>query len=416
MNTDYYVDDIVAPHLDFVSPTHRFPPLSTLKISKHKSVGAVDVTPTFLRELYNVGSAVGKSSSNSEGVASFQDQLYSASDLEAFWKKYDITPDNVTNVPSDTGSGEGLEAELDTQYISSLGESVPLQVWYTKGITSFDDALLTWATNVANDDSSPWLFSVSYGQTEASAGESYVSRLNAQLALIANRGITVFFAAGDSGAGGGCSLSDADEFQPDYPACSPYVTAVGGLKDGTVGKTPLGETIWVDGGGGFSNFSPRQTWQDSAVSSYLSSNKNLPASKSYNSSGRGFPDIAAQSVDFLVMRGGSEVAVEGTSCASPTAGGIFALLNDIRFQNNLSPVGFANPLIYTLAAKYTDAFNDCTSGYNKGCTGTVSEGFYAQAAWDPASGNGSPNYATLAKYVLESGLSTRKYGARFQRK
>jgi len=116
------------------------------------------------------------------------------------------------------------------------------------------------------------------------------------------------------------------------------------------------------------------------------------------------------------MRGGSEVAVEGTSCASPTAGGIFALLNDVRFQNNLSPIGFANPLIYTLAAKYTDAFNDCTSGYNKGCTGTVSEGFYAQAAWDPASGNGSPNYATLAKYVLESGLSTRKYGARFQRK
>jgi len=331
-------------------------------------------------------------------------------------EKYDITPDNVTNVPSDTASGDGLEAELDTQYITSLGEKVPLQVWYTKGFTDFDDALLQWAENVANDDNAAWLFSVSYGQTEVSAGESYVDRLNEQLAAIGNRGITVFFAAGDSGAGGGCSISDADKFEPDYPACSPYVTAVGGLKGGTVGKNPLGETVWIDGGGGFSNYSPRQTWQSTQVASYLSSNKQLPSNKDYNATGRGFPDIAAQSVDFLVMRGGSEVAVEGTSCASPTAGGIFALLNDLRFQNNMSPLGFANPLIYTLASKYSDAFNDCTSGYNKGCTGTVSEGFYAQAGWDPASGVGSPNYSGLAKYVIESGESTRKYGDRFQRK
>jgi len=224
-----------------------------------------------------------------------------------------------------------------------------------------------------------------------------------------------FFAAGDSGAGGGCGLNDQDKFEPDYPACSPYVTAVGGVKGGDVGKTPLGETVWIDGGGGFSNFSPRQTWQETAVSNYLSTNKNLPATKSYNSSGRGFPDISAQSVDFLVMRGGSEIAVEGTSCASPTAGGIFALLNDLRLQNSLSPIGFANPLIYTLAGKYTDAFNDCTSGYNKGCTGAVTEGFYAQAKWDPSSGYGSPNYSALAKYVLESGESTRRYGNRFQR-
>jgi len=90
MNTDYYVDDIVAKHLDFVSPTHPFPPISGLRITKritnNNNVNAGEVTPTFLRELYNVGSAEGKSSSNTEGVASFQDQYYEMSDLEAFWK------------------------------------------------------------------------------------------------------------------------------------------------------------------------------------------------------------------------------------------------------------------------------------------------------------------------------------------
>jgi len=224
-----------------------------------------------------------------------------------------------------------------------------------------------------------------------------------------------FFAAGDSGAGGGCSISDENKFEPDYPASSPYVTAVGGVHGGTAGKTPVGETVWTDGGGGFSNYSPRQSWQSTVVASYLSTDSKLPPSSRYNSSGRAYPDISAQSVDFEVMRDGSEVAVDGTSCSSPTAGGIFALLNDLRLQNSMSPLGFANVLIYELAAKYSDAFNDCTDGYNIGCTGSVTEGFYAAKGWDPASGNGSPNYSALAKYVLETGQSTIAYGHRFQR-
>jgi tripeptidyl-peptidase-1 len=415
MGTNYHVDTSVAEHLDFVTPTKRFPPVSTLKV-RTSNLGIGAVTPTFLRKLYNVGDAVGKSSSNSEGVASFQDEYYSKTDLEAFWTKYDITPDKVTDVPANTTSGYGLEAELDTQYISSLGESVPLTVWYTKGYLDFDDALLNWATSVASDADAPYLFSVSYGQTETSAGLSYVNRLNNELAKIGSTGRTVFFAAGDSGAGGGCSISDDNKFEPDYPACSPYVTAVGGLHGGTAGSTPLGETVWVDGGGGFSNFVARQSWQETAVANYLKTNTKLPPAARYNSTGRGFPDIGAQAVDFDIIVEGSDVAVDGTSCASPTAGGIFALLNDLRFQNGMSPLGFANPLIYSLASEYSDAFNDVTSGYNEGCSGSVTEGFYAQTSWDAASGNGSPNYSALAKYVLETGRKTLKYGSRFQKK
>jgi len=268
---------------------------------------------------------------------------------------------------------------------------------------------------VANDDNAPYLFSVSYGQTESSAGLSYVDRLNVELAKIGSNGVTVFFAAGDSGAGGGCSIADEDKFEPDYPACSPYVTAVGGLHGGTPGNTPLGETVWIDGGGGFSNFAPRQSWQDTAVAAYLKTNTQLPPSYSYNASGRGFPDIAAQSVDFNIIVGGSDVAVDGTSCSSPTSGGIFALLNDLRLQNSMSTLGFTNPLIYSLASQYSDAFNDCTSGYNKGCSGAATEGFYAGTGWDPASGNGSPNYETLAKYVLETGYKTKRFASRFQK-
>jgi hypothetical protein len=35
--------------------------------------------------------------------------------------------------------------------------------------------------------------------------------------------------------------------------------------------------------------------------------------------------------------------VAGTSCASPTAGGIFGLVNDVRAQAGKPPLGFLNP-------------------------------------------------------------------------
>jgi len=304
---------------------------------------------------------------------------------------------------SDEPSGHHLEAELDTQYISSMGESIAMQVWWTKGV-NFLDAMMEWTTDVLASKTAPPLFSVSYGGPESSFGGPYIAKLNNQFMMMGAAGITVMFAAGDSGAGGGCT---SGAFQPDYPASSPYVTAVGGVSGGTAGKTPLGEKAWIDGGGGFSNYAPQQSWQKDAVAYYLANANDLPDRSKYNSSGRGFPDIAAQSVDFEIIVNGKSEGVSGTSCASPTAGGIMALLNDLRAQNGMSKLGFANPFIYQTAAADPTAFNDCTDGYNKGCA--VAHGFYAAAKWDPASGYGSPNYAVLSKKALETGRQTIKH-------
>merc|ERR1712087_431991 len=144
---------------------------------------------------------------------------------------------------------------------------------------------------------------------------------------------------------------------------------------------------------------------------FLANNANdLPDSSKYNSSGRGYPDIAAQSVDFEIIVNGKSTAVSGTSCASPTAGGVMAMLNDLRAQNGMSKLGFLNPFIYQTAAADPTAFNDCTEGYNKGCS-AVAHGFEAAAKWDPASGYGSPNYEVLSKKVMETGQHTLKHQA-----
>lgn len=45
------------------------------------------------------------------------------------------------------------------------------------------------------------------------------------------------------------------------PPCSPWVTTVGGMVGGDAGKTPTGETVDYIGGGGFSDFFPRPSYQ-----------------------------------------------------------------------------------------------------------------------------------------------------------
>merc|ERR1712050_366969 len=94
-------------------------------------------------------------------------------------------------------------------------------------------------------------------------------------------------------------------------------------------------------------------------------------------SGRAYPDISAQASNFFVWAGLPMPGVAGTSCASPTAAGIFSLLNDLRLQNGKSSLGFLNPFIY----EHADAFNDITTGSNDGC-GFFSEGWPAKQGWD----------------------------------
>ena len=148
------------------------------------------------------------------------------------------------------------------------------------------------------------------------------------------------------------------------------ITSVGGT-------TSFGPEVAASfSSGGFSNVFARPSYQDDAVTNYLNDlgkvNKGL-----FNSSGRAFPDIAAQAQHFQVVRGGKTISVSGTSAASPSVGGLVALLNDALFSKGGSPLGFMNPILYKLGS---GVLNDITEGNNPGC-GT--NGFAAAEGWDP---------------------------------
>ena len=259
--------------------------------------------------------------------------------------------------------------------------------------------LLKWADGVAALDDPPLVHSVSYGNDEAQqSGVDYMRTANEAFMKLGARGISVLFASGDQGVCGreGCGFSAKHtRYHPDFPASSPYITAVGGTDFLT--KTVIGdETAWPDGGGGFSDTFAIPDYQQAAVAAYKrSANATLPPQAYWNATGRGYPDVSALAGEqnpYCIGVGSMMMGIAGTSAATPVVAAIFARLNAARLGAGGKPLGFLNPWIYKNAA----AFNDVTHGVNDEGSKTHG-GFAASAGWDPATGVGTPNFAAMLK-------------------
>ena len=293
--------------------------------------------PAVLRKLYNVGNTQGSGNKNNkQAVTAFLEQKFSQSDLHEFQQifcgknqtfKCQTPSGKVKQVGDQKGSGTGTESMLDIEYINGLSGNIETEFWGFSGRSpdnKNNEPFLKWLMLVSNttDQNVPHLFSTSYGEDEDLCSYNWAKRINAEFMKAGARGISLLFAAGDSGAAGdnGCGGAKHNEFVPQWPSGSPYVTAVGGTA-GLGNETAIGL-----GSGGFSNRWARPTWQKDAVETYKKTTK-LP-SNPFNATGRGFPDISA-AIDFVVVMLGIPFGVSGTSCASPTATGIFGLLNDV---------------------------------------------------------------------------------------
>lgn len=186
-----------------------------------------------------------------------------------------------------------------------------------------------------------------------------------------------------------------DVFHPDFPASSPYVTAVGGTN--FAAASVVGEEVaWDGSGGGFSNTFAVPEYQQAAVAGYkmaASAAGTLPPRDMWNQTGRGYPDVSALGGEVnpycVAVSGGREVGgVWGTSASTPVVAGIFARLNNARLHAGKPPLGFVNPWIYQNA----DCFQDVVRGVNDG---GGEYGFECAEGWDPATGLGTPDFAKL---------------------
>eukprot|EP00286_Rhodomonas_abbreviata_P018121 CAMPEP_0181305184 /NCGR_PEP_ID=MMETSP1101-20121128/9579_1 /TAXON_ID=46948 /ORGANISM="Rhodomonas abbreviata, Strain Caron Lab Isolate" /LENGTH=568 /DNA_ID=CAMNT_0023411053 /DNA_START=22 /DNA_END=1728 /DNA_ORIENTATION=- len=410
----YFLPSEVAQHVSIVGDIMRFPSMrsSLPSYGAEETVGSDTefdscgkdcsgfTTPDVLQAAYGYKtlSSSDVASGNSMSVAEFQLQYYDTKDLDSFGDACSVTSTVDTtiggNVERICEAGGCVEALLDIEYIEAVANPIPLTVIY---LSTF--SLLDWVDQVISMEDPPLVHSVSYGNDEVQqTSAEYMESVNTQFMTAGAMGLSILFASGDQGVWGRSGVGAT--YNPDFPAGSPYVTAVGGTDFAT--KSVIGEeTAWSCGGGGFSDEFATPEWQADAVADYFSKAKAasvLPDSDLYNSTGRGYPDVSAlggQVNPYCVgIKGGSFGGVSGTSASCPVVAGVFAQLNNLRLANKKSSLGWLNPLIYTNG----DCFNDVNDGSMNNCNrGTT--GFAALSGWDPATGFGSPNYECLAKLM-----------------
>jgi tripeptidyl-peptidase-1 len=405
----YYVPTTIAEHLDFVLPTLRFPPRrhtkSINKLGTDPSAISQDSitynTPERIRSLYQMNDYINSAAypDHYQAIAEFEGEWFTNSDIESFWSYFDVKNVSLVRVPSSQPSGYGDESELDIEYITSTGSGIRTYAWDVED----DIYFATLAEEILESSTPPSVVSISYGGDEQSNGYSFCQRANIEFAKLGLYGVTALASSGDSGVTGD-SDQCTDEYYPSFPASSPYVVAVGGTTGGTIQASVTDftdEVAWVDSGGGFSWFFDRQKWQNDAVDTYYDTVSKLPNTTKFNYNGRGYPDLSAQSVDFIICWESSYWSVSGTSCSSPSVGGMIALINDIRLQNNKTRLGWLLPSLYGIMDDSSSYFNDIVEGYNEGCAEDDYVGFLTNEKWDPVTGWGTPKFSLLLKALYD---------------
>lgn len=401
------------------------------------------ITPDCLRALYNLPAESIAAPGNSYGIVEYTPQAYLPDDLDMFFANF--SPALVGSRPIfDSIDGGELqtivesfdyngESDLDLEYAMTLVYPQNVTLYQVGDIAegasfnNFLDAIDgSYCTYEGGDDPEqdgvypdpygvgPYYYSgpencggfaatnvisTSYGYNEADLTPAYEERQCNEYLKLGLQGVTVLYSSGDYGvAGNGGECLGDNVFNPSFPATCPYITAVGATQvkpNATVTQPEEAAESVIYSGGGFSNVFPIPSYQAGAVATYFS--KHLPpyTSSQYNNSQatRGFPDISANGVNYVIAIDDTFSLVYGTSASSPTVGAVITLINAARIKAGKAPVGFINPVLY----KHPEILNDITEGGNQGCD---TPGFTAVKGWDPVTGLGTPNYPKMLKVWL----------------
>jgi len=243
-------------------------------------------------------------------------------------------------------------------------------------------------------------------------------------------GIGIYFASGDNGDE---SLVDGYT-TTDWPASSPFVTAVGGT---TLAVGASNNYLFETGWGTFTSSWTGSAWSPNPPGTWLYGSgggvSRIFAEPSYQQgvvptsvftaqgrTGRAVPDISANAdpnAGYLIGESQtfpdgtvqySEYRIGGTSLACPLVAGIMALSD----QAAGAPHGFANPVFYANAAAFTDVTSPASTvavvrtNYNNSIDGSAGLSYRLRTAnqtlslqttpgYDDVTGLGSPTAAIL---------------------
>ena len=375
-------------------------------------VPAGSTTPDIIKSSYNVQAGDVAGSSTTQAVYESLNQTFAQNDLAWMQGNFSIPLTPVATVigghesdgwcmtsPNDCG-----EANLDVQYMIGIAQA-STTYWYS------DDDFDAWIVQVATASTVPQVFSISYGADEAFMQGSSVSAFNTEAMKLGLQGVTIVASSGDDGATSSNTRNDPSScgYAPNWPAASPYVTAVGATQGLETSTTEIACDSATGGlitsGGGFSYWFPLPAWQTTSVQNYFANVANTPQ-EGYSTYGRGIPDVAMAGHNYLVWIGGQPVQVSGTSASSPVFASFVTLVNAKRLAASKSTMGWLNPFLYATANATDTWANDITSGNNYCSAGApggavcCSQGFECSIGWDPLTGLGSVDFTKFATAAM----------------
>ncbi len=281
-------------------------------------------------------------------LATYRSQFKLASCTTANGCFRKVNQAGTTSYPT-ANSGWGQEISLDLDMVSAICPTCHILLVEASSASnadlaaSVDEAATLGANAISN----------SYGGSESSGDVStYDVHYN-------HPGVAITASSGDSGYG------------PQYPAASPYVTAVGGTtltRDNS--SRGFTETVWSGAGSGCSAYETKPSWQTDTgcanrtiadVSADADPNTGVAVYDSYASKGQ---------KGWLVFG--------GTSVASPIIASVYALAGNA-----------ASATYGSYPYSHTSGLFDVTSGSNGSCGGTYL--CTGAVGYDGPTGNGTPH-------------------------
>jgi len=375
---------------------------------------------TDLRTVYSIP-PWGALDKKGQTVAVFEQGYYHPSDVEKYFKTFNVGQNTkltvvaVDNSPITVESEVEPECVLDLDMIVGMNPDVAEVQMYVDDYThdSFDVAMVDAFSAMAEATNPPQIVSVSYGQDEgvfiADGQEVAEDTVLKQLAV---QGITVFASSGDNGAYGD---GHHYPYNVENPASDPYVTGVGGTTLFTgpgeeyVLEDAWNELLWDKGatGGGISTYWPLPDYQTLPLALFPAYYTANGGSSTY----RNVPDVAADAdpfsgVGIYIKDAGGWVQYGGTSLSCPIWAGFTSNVNAAFNYFNMGNIGYFNPLLYNIGSVLLGGASYpalCLYGVNDGSNGilgSANPGYFNSSGYCNTTGNGSLPGGEFAAFLM----------------
>lgn len=297
-----------------------------------------------------------------------------------------VSVDGGRNRPSTAQGADGV-VQLDIEVASAVAPASKIVLYFCPNTNQgFIDAI----SKAIHDDAHRLsVLSISWGGPESTWTQQSLNAMNLALKEAVARNITILVSSGDAGPTDGTG-----QLAVDFPASSPWVTAVGGTHLLVSNNAITSETPWDDRAGGASGTGV------STIFEAPSWQANAGAPKTAQGfAGRAIPDVVADAspyTGYKVAIDGEYEVIGGTAASAPLWAGFIALLNQGLGHN----IGFLNEKLYTKLGPALVFHGISQSGPSQDRSapnGSPSP----TSGWSPLTGWGSPDGQKLLDALLK---------------